>query len=69
MPTGDFNQFIKNLGDALKHLYKSKADFFNCGDITTDYLVESNLKKQLVSLLAAYNMSHTVNSETRIQNN
>jgi hypothetical protein len=49
MPPGDFNQFIKNLDDALKHLYKPKAEFLNCGDITTDYLVEGNLKKQLAS--------------------
>jgi hypothetical protein len=45
MPTGDFNQFIKNLDDGLKHLYKPKVEFLNCGDITTNYLVESNLKK------------------------
>ena len=68
MPTGDFNQFIKNLDYDLKYLYKPKAEFLNCGDITTDYLIESNLKKQLASLLTAYNMSHTVNFETRIQN-
>jgi len=40
-PTGDFNQFIKNLGDVLKHLYKPKAKFLICGDIHTNYLVES----------------------------
>ena len=27
MPLGDFNQFIKNLDDALKHLYKPKLEF------------------------------------------
>jgi len=47
MPTGEFNQFIQDLDDPLKHLYKPKAEFLNCGDITTDYLIESNLKKQL----------------------
>jgi len=45
MPTRDLNQFIKNLDDALKHLYKPKAEFLSCGDIKTDYLIESNLKK------------------------
>jgi len=64
MPTRDFNRFIKNLDDALKHLYKPKAEFLNCGDITTDYLIESNLKKRLASLLTVYNMSHKVNFET-----
>ena len=44
-PTGDFNQFIKYLDDVLKHLYKPKAEFLICGDIHTDYLIESNWKK------------------------
>jgi len=26
-PKGDFNQFIKNLDDVLKHLYKPKGNF------------------------------------------
>ena len=45
MPTGDFNQFIKKLDDALKHLYKSKGGLLIWGDINTDYLIESNRKK------------------------
>jgi hypothetical protein len=28
-PTGDFNQFLKNLDDILKYLYKPKTEFFN----------------------------------------
>jgi hypothetical protein len=67
-PTGDFNQFIKHLDDTLKLLYKPKAEFLICGDINTDYLIESNRKKQLASLLTTYNLSHTVNFATRIQN-
>lgn len=42
MPIGNFNQFIENLDEALKHLYKPRAEFFNCGDINGDYLIESN---------------------------
>jgi hypothetical protein len=38
-------------------------------DINTDYLIESNRKKQLASLLTTYNLSDTVNFATRIQNN
>jgi hypothetical protein len=34
-PAGDINQFLKNLDDALKHLYKPKAEFLICGDIKT----------------------------------
>ena len=41
---GDFNQFMKNLYDTLKHMYKFEAEFLICGDITRDYLTESNKK-------------------------
>ena len=69
MPTGDFNQFIKkNLIDTLKHLYKSKTEFLIRGDINTYYLKETNRTKQLASLLT-YNLLHTVNFATIIQNN
>jgi hypothetical protein len=67
-PTGDFNKFIENLDDTLKYLYEPKTEFLICGDINTDYLSESNRKKQLSSLLTTYNLSHTVNFATRIQN-
>ena len=67
--TKDFNQFIKNLDDALKHPYEPKVEFLICGDINTDYLIKSSLKKQLASLLTTYNMLHTVNFATRIQYN
>jgi hypothetical protein len=60
-PTGDFNQFLKKLDDTLKYLHKPKVEFLICGDINTDYLLESNRKKQLPSLLAIYNLFYTVN--------
>jgi uncharacterized membrane protein YbaN (DUF454 family) len=41
VPTGYFNQFIKNLGDALKHLYKSKPELLIHGYINIDYLIVS----------------------------
>ena len=53
--TRDFNQFIKNVDDVLKYLYKPKVEFLICGDINTDYLI----KKKLVSLLT-HNLSHTI---------
>jgi hypothetical protein len=67
-PTGDFNQFLKKLDNTLKYLYKPTTEFLICGDINTDYLLESSQKKHLSSLLTTYNLSHTVNSATRIQN-
>jgi exonuclease III len=44
-PTDDFNRFIKNLDHTLKYLYKPKAEIIICGDINTNYLIESNQKK------------------------
>ena len=44
-PTGDFNQFFKKLDDTLKYLCKPKTEFLICGDINTDYLLESSRKK------------------------
>jgi exonuclease III len=67
--TGDFNQFIKHLDDAVKHLHKSKAELLICGDINTDHLIrEEEGKKKLASLVTTYNLSHKVNLTTRIQN-
>jgi hypothetical protein len=45
VPIEDVNQFMKNLDDALKHMYKPEAEFLICGDITRDYLIDSNRKK------------------------
>jgi hypothetical protein len=69
VPTRDFKQLIKNVDDTLKHLYKPKVEFLICGDINTDYLIESNQQTQLASLLTTYNLSETVNFVTKIQNN
>jgi diphthamide synthase (EF-2-diphthine--ammonia ligase) len=43
-PTGNFNQFIKNLDYALKHLYKHTVELLICGDIKTDYLIKTTKK-------------------------
>jgi hypothetical protein len=51
----------------LKHLYKAKPELLIV-DIHTDYLNESNQKKNLASLLT-YNLLHKVNFVTRLQNN
>jgi hypothetical protein len=37
--------------------------------INTDHIIESNLKKQLASLLTTYNLQHTINFAIKIQNN
>jgi hypothetical protein len=60
---------MKNPNDPLKHMHKPEAKFLICVDKTRDYLIESNWKKQLVSLLTTYSLAHTTNFATRIQNN
>ena len=44
-------------------------EYLICGDINTDYLIERSTKKNLASLKTMYNLLHTVNFATRIQNN
>jgi len=60
-PTGYFNQFLKKLDVALKYLYKPKTEFLICGDVNTDYLLDSNQKKHLSSLLTNYNLMRGTN--------
>jgi hypothetical protein len=69
-PRGDFNKFMENLDNALKHLYKPKAELFICGDITQIISLKEIEKNKTTSLIInKYNLSHTVNFVTRIQNN
>ena len=42
---GNFNQFISNLDDVLKNVYKLTVELSTFRDISTDYLIESNIKK------------------------
>ena len=50
-PTGDFNQFIKDLNNAVKHQYTPTADLLICGDIKHRLSQWKQPKKQLASLL------------------
>jgi len=68
-PTGEFNPSIKNLDDALKHLYKPKVEYLFCGDKHSLCHWKKLGGGELASLLATYNLSHTVTFGTRIQNN
>jgi hypothetical protein len=67
-PSEDVIEFLKKLDAILKYLYSPKSEIIICGDININYLNESNHKQQINSLLQTYNLSHTVNFATRIQN-
>jgi hypothetical protein len=41
-PSGDFNLFLQLFDEALKSLYKPKAEFLICGDLNIEYLLDSN---------------------------
>jgi hypothetical protein len=49
----------------LEYLYSPKSEFIICGDIN---ISENNRKQQINSLLKTYNLSHTINFATRVQN-
>jgi len=67
-PTRDFNQFIKDLNNAVKHQYTPTADLLICGDIK--HRLSQWKKKKTPSLtINNINLSHTLNCGTRIQTN
>ncbi|PNF30772.1 hypothetical protein B7P43_G06180, partial [Cryptotermes secundus] len=68
-PSGNFNHFLNRLETILNVLHSSKVEFIICGDININYLIDSNRKLNLDSLLSSYNLSSTVNFPTRVQNN
>jgi exonuclease III len=67
-PSGDFLEFIKRLDAILKCLYSPKSEFIICGDININYLNENDHKQKINPFLKTYNLSHTVNFPTRVQN-
>jgi hypothetical protein len=66
---GNFIQFINTLDSILKTLHSSKLEFIICGDINTNYVIDSDKKIQLDALLISYNLCSTVHFPTRIRNN
>jgi len=67
-PTGDFNHFLRLSDKALLSLDKPSMEILICGDFNVDYLLNCTQKQKLSLLLDAYNMIHTVDFPTRIQN-
>jgi hypothetical protein len=67
-PSGDVNEFLRRLDANLKCLCNTKSEFIICRDINIKYLNENSHTKQVHSLLKTYNLSHTLNFVTRIEN-
>jgi len=55
-PSGNFDNFLKNLELVLQTLFLLKFTFIICGDININYLVDSYKKKQLDSILYSFNL-------------
>jgi hypothetical protein len=68
-PSGDFCQFLNLLEQVLLFLYTPFIEFLICGDFNVDYLLNDNRKQQLSVVFNTFNIIHTVNFPTRLQNN
>ena len=65
-PSGDCLRFIQIIDRNLKYLHNPKYEFVIC-DKNTD-CVSKSTDKLLTSLMTTFNVSRTVNSATKIQN-
>jgi exonuclease III len=61
--------FINKLDTLLSKLYNPTLEYIIFGDINIDYLVNSDRKKQLETLLQTYNLTSRVYFPTRSQKN
>jgi hypothetical protein len=66
-PSGHFDQFISKLDTILRKLYTATTEYIICSDINVDYLVHSDRKGQLESLLKTYNLISVGNFPTHTQ--
>ena len=67
-PTGNFSYFLSSLEAILNQLYTNYINIIICGDISINYLNNTNNKHQLDSLLASYILYSIVDFPTRINN-
>ena len=66
--SGDFKQFLKLLDLAFLSLNNPYMEVLICGDFNVDYLCNCTHKRELSILLGTYNMTHTLDFPTRLQN-
>jgi hypothetical protein len=68
-PSGNFDISINELDSILKKLFSVTFDCKICGDINKNFLVESDRKRQLETVLKTYNLISVINFPIRIQQN
>jgi exonuclease III len=71
-PSGNFDLFITKLDTILRKLYTVTTEYIICGDINIEYLVDSDKKNHLETLLKTCNLTSQLackkNSTTSIDN-
>ena len=65
IPIRDFIQFLHSLDNILNRIYDNHTNIIICGDFSVNYLETNNIRLQLDSLLASYNLFSTVDLPTR----
>jgi hypothetical protein len=68
-PSGNFSYFLNKLEATLNFLYQKNTSLILCGDSNVNYLTDKNKKNHLDTLLATFNLTHTVTFPTMLQNN
>jgi hypothetical protein len=63
---GNFNYFLQSLDNVLQSLYTPAFHIIVCGDVSINYLVESEKKNQLDNLLLMYYLTGIEDFPTRI---
>ena len=67
-PSGNISYFLNSLESILNQLFMNPINLIICGNFNINYLVNTNTKLQLDSLLLSYDLYSTVDSPTRISN-
>jgi exonuclease III len=67
-PSKNPNYFVKQLEKTLNLLYQPNISFVICGDLNINFLIESTVKQNLVTLMKTFNLTQVVTFPTRICN-
>jgi len=68
-PLGNFNYFLNELEILLHSVSRNSMRLIICGDFNINFMVDTNHKRLLNSLLATFGLYGTVDFPTRIFNN